>query len=218
MLKSNTMKKGFTLAELMVCLALISVIATILMPAIERLKPNKKKVMFKKAYYLTERIVSELVNDEDLYPFIEGKVGFDNTVEVDVNGVTYGGNVESSDAAKSKFCMLFASKLNTTSSVALANCKNNNLTDGTFTPAFSTTDAVQWILPVEGFPDKNTFYKIIVDVNGPDTPNCLDGACDDPDRFELQIRADGKMQVEGPKAKEYVGTVNIIENQKNKGN
>lgn len=74
--------KGFTLAELMVCLALISIIATLMMPAISKLKPNKNKIMFKKAYSITERVVSELIDDNDLYPTGDEYQGFDNTTEV----------------------------------------------------------------------------------------------------------------------------------------
>ena len=94
-------KKAFTLAELMVCLLLISVLATILLPAIIQNKPNKSKVIFRKAYYIIERVVSELINDDDLYPTNEEEnvMGFANTAEVTYAGKTYSG--------ASKFCNLF---------------------------------------------------------------------------------------------------------------
>lgn len=199
-------RKGFTLAELMVCLAIISVIATLLMPAINKLRPNKSKVMFKKAYYLTERIVSELVNDEESYPFVEDRVGFDNVDEVEFNDVTYSG--------ASKFCQLFALKLNTLSgdSNCVANVDWNN-------PSFITTDGVKWIIPVTDFANTDIYESILIDVNGENGPNCSDSetdtsACPQPDRFELKVRADGKMKVDGIMARDYVGSTNMIENQR----
>lgn len=205
--------KGFTLAELMVCLAIISVIATLLMPAINNLRPNKSKVMFKKAYYLAERIVSEMVNDEDLYPFVEDKVGFDNTAQITINGVNYGGD--------NKFCRLFAQKLNTLENNAEINCNGGASFDGN--PSFTTTDGVEWILPISNFElaDKeNDYLPIMVDVNGSKMePNCLDKVdpaetCPQPDRFTFEIRPDGKMRVSGYYAKQYVGSTNMIENKK----
>ncbi len=199
-------RKGFTLAEMMVCLTIISIIATLLMPAISRLRPNKSKVMFKKTYYLTERIVSELVNDEESYPFVEDRVGFDNVDEVEFNGITYSGI--------NKFCQLFALKLNTLSgdSNCVATADWNN-------PSFVTTDGVKWIIPATDFANQEIFESILVDVNGEKEPNCMDSetdtsACKQPDRFEIKLRADGKMKVDGIMAREYVGSTNMIENEK----
>lgn len=132
--------KGFTLAELMVCLALISIIATLMMPAISKLKPNKNKIMFKKAYSIAERTVSELIDDADLYPTGDEYQGFDNTTEVyssaaaqklgeasptssiPVKGLTCSGN--------GKFACLFANQLdlgNTNHSIAKASWEDDSM-------------------------------------------------------------------------------------------
>ena len=86
-------KRGFTMAEMLVCLAIISVIATILIPTLGRIKPNKEKTMFKKAYQITERVIYELVNDPELYPATDINAGFDNIREVQYNGVSYGASI-----------------------------------------------------------------------------------------------------------------------------
>lgn len=83
-------RTGFTMAELLVCLAIISVIATILIPTLHSIHPDKEKTMFKKAYSLSERVVEELVNDPELYPDNGINVGFDNVGSVTYNGITYG--------------------------------------------------------------------------------------------------------------------------------
>ena len=83
-------RTGFTMAELLVCLAIISVIATILIPTLHNIHPDKEKTMFKKAYSISERVVEELVNDPELYPDNGINVGFDNVGAVTYNGITYG--------------------------------------------------------------------------------------------------------------------------------
>ena len=50
-------KKAFTLAEVMVTLAVFGVLAALLLPAIANVRPNKNKVMFKKAYYVKSRLL-----------------------------------------------------------------------------------------------------------------------------------------------------------------
>ncbi len=203
---------AFTLAELMVCLTIIAVISTILIPTLSKLRPNRSKAMFKKAYNIAERIVYELVNDQELYPISDDTVGFDNTSEVQYNGVDYSGNT--------KFCKLFADRVNTLSSepncTATAGFSSDNKT-----PTFTTTDGVEWILQLTSFADTTqyndeTVPTIQIDVNGPEQPNCLDGAsgCIDPDRFKLFVRNDGKMKTVGPYAIKYMQELNMIKSNK----
>lgn len=198
MLKS---KNGFTLAEVMVTLAVFGILAAMLLPAIANVRPNKSKAMFKKAYYVAERMVFELVNDEDFYPSQGEAAGLDNTIIASYLGHSYEGN--------NKFCELFARKVNTTDDDEIK-CETANAvpnTNGTYkTPSFVTTDGVAWYLPISDF---STTQSIYVDVNGEKVPNCrykedAPSACKDPDIFEIKVMADGKMLVSGDKEKEYL--------------
>ena len=56
------MKKltAFTLGEVLVVIGIIGIIATILLPVINEMQPDRRKVMFKKGYATIERIVTEL--------------------------------------------------------------------------------------------------------------------------------------------------------------
>ncbi len=220
-------KKAFTLAELMVCLLLISVLATILLPAIIQNKPNKSKVLFRKTYYIIERVVSELINDEDIYPNNEeeGLMGFANYGEV-----TYAGNDYS---GVTKFCNLFFEKLNTTSAsprcVSSAETPSATPTSAENEGSFMTNDGVIWYLPatkrfasenyeaipesddgtghiIPGTPGGAVEQEVHVDVNGITKPNCFYDVdtCSDPDRFTVYVRYDGKVRVEGEKEREYL--------------
>lgn len=225
MIEYNT-RKAFTLAELMVCLLLVSVLATILLPAIIQNKPNKSKVMFRKSYYIIERVVSELINDEDLYPNDKenNTMGFANVAEVVYAGNHYSGTT--------KFCNLFYEKLNTTTSSP--NCSTSRETpsavpvenaEGTFI----TNDGVIWYLPASKIFASSNFesteevengdgtttpaspagrieQELSVDINGINKPNCYfdENTCKDPDRFKVFVRFDGKVRVDGEKEREYL--------------
>ena len=187
-------KQAFTLAEVMITMAILGVLASILLPAVSKVRPNENKAMFKKAYYVAERMVNELVNDDELYPLGAGTiVGLNNVSEVTVNGTKYSGN--------DKFCKLFAAKVNTISNSVSCIATSAEPTD-TNLPSFKTTDGIAWYMPITDFAaDKH----ITVDVNGDKQPNCkFSDACVKPDRFEIYIEPNGKMYVKGTLEKEYL--------------
>ena len=161
-----------------------------------QVKPAKNKILFKKAYYLSEKIVTELINDEDLYATKLGKEGFDETEPA---------AADSSISGNTKFCKLFASKINTVEEVP--NCTANNI-------AFTSSDGIEWIMPITDFATEDG--KIKVDVNGSEKkPNCMFNKtdpekCSDPDIFEIFVKKDGKMYVEDEKAKEYLKSNDTI--------
>ena len=70
------MKKGFTLTEIMIALAVIAILTVILMPMIFKLRPNQEVLMTKRAYYQTLTIVSEMINNEKCYPLVYDRTGF----------------------------------------------------------------------------------------------------------------------------------------------
>ena len=142
--------KGFTLTELMVALAVIGIIVAIVTPTIMRTRPNKNKMMIKKAYYTTENIVNSLINDTSLYDDMSmywrsngpdsdaanGKYcayGFDYDEPAEYEGDTYSGN--------NKFQKLFASKLNVTKKIEADMSK------------FETADGIIWDFTANGSTD-----------------------------------------------------------------
>lgn len=214
--------KGFTLSELMVALAVIGIIVAIVTPAIMKTRPNKNKMMVKKAFYTTEQIVNTLVNDEKLYPDMrdacaDGFVqdvsagiycawGFDYTNGAKFEGETFQGPY--------KFAALFKSRLNVSKNDPVSKVQNATPDNGDFYPIFYTSDGIKWDLTgtrdawTSGKAKVGTFGavatdvagtgSITIDVNGDETPNvrCTGANADDCDRFVIQILANGKLRID----------------------
>lgn len=224
-------KKAFTMAEVMVVLAVIGVLVAILTPTIVKLGPNQSKIMFKKAYYITERVVNELINDETFYSDSDSnRPGFVNDDAVTVNG--------SSISGVTKFCQLFSTKVNTSGTISCTSGKtspvatgNANLSSGNFT----TNDGITWHIPTTAATGYTTTFTnggatptptagitrdIIVDINGTDAydansnPNCQYNpssptTCPNPDQFTITLQYDGKISVTGTKELLYLKDQNI---------
>ena len=71
------LKKGFTLMEILIAMALVGILAAVVSPNIARISPHKQKALFIKAYTRTEIAISNLINDAEIYPTVyepgEGK-------------------------------------------------------------------------------------------------------------------------------------------------
>ena len=61
------LKRGFTLAELMIVLTILGVVAAILTPLAFNAAPDENKLKFKKAYYTLQRTTDAVLNS-DSYP------------------------------------------------------------------------------------------------------------------------------------------------------
>ena len=165
-------KKAFTLAETLIVITIIGILAVITMPSLTGSLPDRNKTMFKKAYSIVERTVAEAVNDETLYPFDRERIGFANTDEITIPGanITAKGNT--------KFCTIFMNKVNVIGEPANP-CE------------FETTDGLSWKLPKADFATGTTAV-VTVDVNGTDKQPNKRGE----DVFEINVRSDGKISVE----------------------
>jgi len=67
------MKKGFTLAEIMIVLSVIAVLTAILLPAARNAMPNENVLKFKKGHNTLLTTISELVNSDKYY--LNGDLG-----------------------------------------------------------------------------------------------------------------------------------------------
>ena len=198
-----SIKKGFTMTELLVTMGIIGVLAAIMIPTFYRSKPNSEKLMLQKSYHTIGRVIYELVNDDRIYPDDEdddeygSKSGFSNTIEKSYHGVTAKG--------ESKFCAFVASKLNVSS--ANVDCSGDRSLSASKGGNFTTSDGVTWSLPYSDFEngkkEKDSKKTIEIDVNGKDKgPNCFEKKSGNkcasgqaPDRFEIYVDRWGKISI-----------------------
>ncbi len=190
----NNFKKAFTLAEVLITLLILGIIAALTLPAVLNTIPSKEDSMHKKISYIIEEVVGQIYDDEVMYPpksdlFAQG---FQNTQKSVVNGIDYEGN--------EKFCRLFASKFNKLSNDVV--CENELEETETLyaegKKSFTSTDNVDWYLPVTNF--RKGSARIMVDVNGSNPPNCIEGSskCKRPDRFIYYIKSNGTVTYTTP--------------------
>ncbi len=201
------MKHAFTMAEVLITIGIIGLLAAITMPMVTRSIPTKEEELHKKMSYLIEQIAGQLANNEAYYPRTNdiAKTGFQNTDEVTVDGVKYGGGTASSIARKQKFCMLFARQMNTMGPVV---CSNMNVNSKTTSPSFKTSDGVDWWIPQTTFKETTNgqvkgFVKIKIDVNGYNNGgNCMvkSNTCRKPDTFYYYIKSNGAVTLNNPTA------------------
>ena len=62
------LKKGFTLIEILISMALVGVLVAVVTPHIAKVLPDKKKAMFIKAFTRTEMAIANMINDPEMYP------------------------------------------------------------------------------------------------------------------------------------------------------
>ena len=181
---SSHRKPAFTMAEILIVIAIVGFVCMALMSVIRTAMPDYITVMKRKCYQILEDKVTQLYYDDDLY--VRGtKRGFGNLQNIVHNGKTYGGDT--------KFCELFASTMNKWGGTT---CEANKMT-------FKTADNVYWYLPVTDFSKGYAVVKF--DVNGSKKPNCEYDAttCPKPDTFRYYVLGNGKISEHEPKSEEF---------------
>lgn len=193
--KKNTKKiLAFTLAELLLAMSIVGIVAAIILPAIRNLAPNREMIMFKKAYGVFTRVVNEMINDEELYPEaigISSGTGFAN-----LSAVTDYKDITITENDNSKFCKAFALYANIVTKPSTCN--------------YITTDGVEWTLPSTNFSDPNKGYEVAIDVNGNKSHRGQGPDLDGIDVFYIYVKSDGTVYVENDSIEEkYLNEVDL---------
>jgi len=124
------MKKAFTLSEALVTLAVIGILAAVLVPVMNKAKPDKDKMVYKKALYIMQTAMGSANNRlEELTPTGDWS-------EDDIR-------INHSD----EFCNTIVSVLNT---VGKTDCTSSSDADH---PNFKTTDGIKFWGLEGAFPD-----------------------------------------------------------------
>lgn len=212
-------KHGFTLAETLITLGIIGVVAALTIPIANSLKPDENKIFYLKAFDTLTQTVQELVSNTQIFPICRRDnlncsrfplFNMDQTTIVaKYNKAKYSGTA--------KFCNLLADSLGAEnadcSKVALQNADMASNKGESIDKAFdSLVDNQKFYIPngmqfvfnqaqnSETTTQASYLLEIYLDINGNNLPNCIydKDSCKNPDRFKLQLYADGTLRPADP--------------------
>ena len=216
------MKKGFTLAEALITLGIIGIVAALTLPAINSTRPDAKKVKYLKTYDAICEVVKSLASNSKEYPSVgKDKANSATAKEYDLTEyplLNMYTSVDNADAQSisaqkvyngvHKFCKLLAWGFNAEGN---EQCSNNSATliqrdpsdpgDIYFNESFITNSGVIFSVnqrerTLIREDQRSTFgMNVIIDINGAEAPNCVydSNNCKNPDRFWFFVEADGNV-------------------------
>ncbi len=170
-------KPAYTLAEVLIAVGVIGIIAAVMLPLASKYRPDKNKVLFLKTYDDIVKTTSDLARNGDIYPLTDGTYSYAKSPLANKAGVTYNGvEIPGGD---NKFCAALALGMNVTQNTCA-----------------EADAAKRGFVLVNGVNVKVDGFKILVDVDGDKGKNCTySDSCKKPDQFTLEIAANGAVAI-----------------------
>lgn len=168
----KTKKKAMTMAEVLVCLAIVGILAMLLIPIITKTTQNKEKFLYKKAMNTMQNAVSAVMNENGV-----------------VNSSNFFPDLSNNGADLQK---AIGSKM-----LLMGGYGSGVSSDD---PTFRSNDGmIWWDLPKQ-WPSGEDHIDITVDVNGEGGRNITTASEDggnvvNPDRLKIRLMKDGRVIV-----------------------
>lgn len=170
---------AFTLAEALIVLSIVAVLASISVVATNKSKPDEHIIMFRKAYATTVKAVQSLMNDTTLYPYADDPINSSALGSTGSNKKGLKGN--GTNTASNNFAVNFLSKINTTSVV--------EDTSGGYQKSFYTPDGMYWV--VEDYMHSDGYANIYIQTDTKGGGCYFSDECPVPTRFRLKVSYNG---------------------------
>ena len=207
-------KNGYTLAEALIAMCVIGVVAAVTLPLASKYMPDSNKVIFLKTYDSIASVNQSITSSTELYPIVNDPQTdrriyknyplYNISATKDIDGVTYGGD-------RSKYCKFLALGLGANANACSAGYSANPAWSDA-NRSFTTKNGVDVMVYTNASENAaNITYQsdVYIDVDGfAKGVNCEynSATCKYPDRFKFAIGPDGDIAAVDAKGQEYLKT------------
>lgn len=193
-------KNGYTLAEMLITLGVIGLVAALCAPLVSKFKPDEVKVRYLKTYDAVVDATTLIASNEKIYPAV-----YQETWDCSTYPLMNIGKVTLDDGKEfegdNKFARVLAYAMGVDDSdvnVSDDYIQESNITSHFSNPTFVAKDGTTFIVTTDRSLKTNgsgTYQTdIYFDVDGVDKgSNCYGSTCKSPDRFKLSVKADGSI-------------------------
>ena len=190
-------KKGFTLQELLITLAIVGVVAALTVPGIVGMMPDKKKATYMKCYSTLARLTNEILDNPTFYYTTYDNTGNPNCSGMDCTEISEDLREKYSiQDSLEKFPRLFAGHLNLTEEPTGQASKIE----------FTTTDGVAWTFNSSESDSDGMETEVLINLDPSSASNQCTYAddCTDPNHFTFKIDNNGGITAEDPLGKAFL--------------
>ena len=202
-------KKGFTLAELLITMGIIGIVAAILAPSLGNLKPDSDKAKVLKVYNTISKINEEMLNDPSLYASDGNCEGFECT-DVPDNPEFHNVHIYTS---RGKYKCLLIKHLDLAEDITDEELGNSWFGDTEIT----TRDGINMTINTINTTNNSEGTMITIDTDSSaNSKNCFynSSTCPKPDRFRLFVENDGSVVANDPLTKAYINNPKKMNDKK----
>lgn len=210
-------RRAYTLAEVLIALGIVGILAAIMVPLVNKFKPDTAKSLYLKTYDALALSVDQMANNETFYLEDDGNYNYSKYPFLNLRGFRFNDGTQVA-GGRNKFCRVLSTNLNIMEDVQniISNTPINGViacqdaykkyeNAGDFQKAFTATNGVEFMVSTNGPASSNAgdyaapvHYQtdITIDLNGAaEGPNCVySEACKNPDRFIFQVSASGELR------------------------
>ena len=205
-------KKAYTLAEALIAMGIVGLIAALMVPMVSKFKPDINKVVYLKNYDAINSALDYVTGSSSIYTVYkdnESRPAYKNvvyknyplynTVAITKDGVSFSGGAE-------KFCQVLALSLGVDPVPSSCNKANINGNQASFTTSSGVDYIVSTTLSAPSGAQGSYKTEILIDVNG--LSEGKNQTCDanpkDPDRFKFVVYSGGQLYPADTKGQAYL--------------